>query len=150
MRELKILNKKQIKDVFEIIENQWGADLELEHAFLISPQKKIYIVNKEISKIDFSILNINNIGLYFGELTKNNELRLSIEGSQIVGEKANKNVVEINKNQAQQWFRGEFVETKEQGNAFVILKHEKDFLGCGRLVDGKVLNYVPKARRILS
>ena len=148
MRELRILNKKQIKSILSIIKNQWGTDLEIEHAFLMSPKNKIYLVNKDISKLDLSKLNINNIGLYFGELTKNNELRLSIEGSQIVGEKAKKNVIEVNEKQAKQWFRGEFVETKEQGNAFVILKHNKDFLGCGRLVDGKVLNYVAKARRI--
>ncbi len=150
MRELKILNKRQIKSILNIIKNQWDADLEIEHAFLMSPKKRIYIVNKDISKIDLSNLNINNIGLYFGELTKNNEIRLSIEGSQIVGKKARKNVVDVNEKQAKQWFRGEFVETKEQGNGFVILKHNKNFLGCGRLVDGKVLNYVAKARRISS
>lgn len=150
MRKLKILNKKQIKSILEKVNKQWGAELKTDCAFLMSPKNKIYIVDKDISKIDMSKLRINNIGLYFGEIAKNNELRLSIEGSQIVGKNAKNNVVEVNKKQAKQWFRGEDIEVKQQGNAFVILKHENDFLGCGRLVNGKVLNYVAKARRIQS
>ena len=148
MRKLKILNKKQIRAILKIIKEQWGAGLEPEHAFLMSPKNKIYIVNKDISKIDFSKLNINNVGLYFGELTKNHEFRLSIEGSQIVGKSAKKNIVELNKNQARKWFRGEDIETEQQAMGFVILKHDGDFLGCGRLIKGRILNYVAKARRV--
>lgn len=147
MRKLKILNKKEIKGILEKIKKQWSAELELDYAFLLSPKNKLYIVNRDVSKVEFNELRINNIGLYFGEL-RNNELRLSIEGAQIVGNKAIKNAVELSKVEVKQWFRGEDIETEQSVEGFVILKHKDDILGCGRYVKGRILNYVPKARRV--
>jgi NOL1/NOP2/fmu family ribosome biogenesis protein len=28
------------------------------------------------------------------------------------------------------------------------VRHGSDFLGCGKLVAGRIINYVPKARRV--
>ncbi|MDP6265579.1 MAG: hypothetical protein QGI00_05705, partial [Candidatus Marinimicrobia bacterium] len=89
------------------------------------------------------------IGMYFCE-TRNDKIRLSIEGSQIVGPKAMKNIVEINSLQVKQWMKGEDLEIENKGdyNGFVIIKHNNDFLGTGKYKDGKVLNYVGKSRRV--
>ena len=38
------------------------------------------------------------------------------------------------------------MDTKLYG--FVIIKNRDDFLGCGRVVDSKLLNYVQKERRV--
>ena len=94
MKNLKILNKKEIKKIMQLIEKQWNAKLKLGYAFLKTEKGKIYIVNEDISKLDLSKLRINSIGLYFGEL-RGDELRLSIEGSQIIGKNASKNVIVI-------------------------------------------------------
>jgi len=53
----------------------------------------------------------------------------------------------INSIQAMQWLKGQDIDIKGNYKGFVILKHENDFLGTGKYKDGKVLNYVPKARR---
>lgn len=37
-------------------------------------------------------------------------------------------------------------ESSEKG--FVIISNGKDFFGSGRVKDGKILNYVPKVRRL--
>jgi len=147
MPELKILNSKEIKEILKLIESQWGAKLKLEYAFLRNPKNRIFIVNKDIGKINFSQLRINSIGLYFCEIDKLG-IRLSIEGSQIVGPKAVKNIVEINEEQTKQWFKGEDLEIKGDYLGFVILKHNNDFLGNGKYKDGKILNYVGKSRRV--
>ncbi|MBI4140217.1 hypothetical protein HY485_00100, partial [Candidatus Woesearchaeota archaeon] len=102
-----------------------------------------------VDQIDFSKLRINSIGLYFAEF-RNNELRLSIEGSQIIGPKATKNVVELNNDELKQWLRGEDLEKECDENGFVIIKHGNDYLGCGKIKEGKVLNFVPKARRLMN
>ena len=34
------------------------------------------------------------------------------------------------------------------GKGYVIIRHEGDYLGCGKYVDGKILNHVPKERRL--
>ena len=149
MPQLKILNSREIKEIYSLIEKQWGAKLKLDCAFLKNQKNRVFIVNKDISKIDLSKLRINSIGMYFCEADKIG-IRLSIEGSQIVGPKATKNIAEINEEQAKKWFKGEDLEIKENYSGFVILKNNDDFLGTGRYKEGKILNYVGKERRISS
>src|SRR3989338_8301353 len=148
MHQLKILNGKEIKEILKLIEKQWGAKLKLDYAFLKNPKNRVFIINKEdISKIELEKLRINSIGMYFCEIDKLG-IRLSIEGSQIIGKKAEKNIVEINEEQAKQWFKGEDLEIKGNYSGFVIIKHNNDFLGNGNYKNGKILNYVSKSRRV--
>lgn len=148
MPQLKILNSKEIKQILKLIENQWNAKLKLDHAFLKNNKNRVFIVNKDISKIDLSKLRINSIGMYFCE-TRNNEIRLSIEGSQLVGPKSSKNIIEIDEEQTKQWLKGEDLEIKENNHSgFLIIKHNNYFLGTGRFKNNKILNYVSKSRRI--
>ena len=144
--ELKILNRKKIKEILALIKKQWGADFRTELAFLMNTQNKIFLVNKEVFNLNLEKLRINSIGLYFGEL-KNNELRLSIEGSQLIGKNAKLNTIKLDEKQSMQWLKGEDISIKGNYNGFVILKYNNDFLGTGKYKDGKVLNFVPKARR---
>jgi NOL1/NOP2/fmu family ribosome biogenesis protein len=78
----------------------------------------------------------------------NEELRLSIEGSQIIGKVAKRNVLELDDDLAKKWMSGEDFEIKTELNGFVIIKNRVDFLGCGRVAKGKLFNYVPKERRV--
>ena len=149
MSELKILNSKEVKEILKLIENQWNAKLKLNYAFLKNNKNRVFIVNKDISKIDFSKLRINSLGMYFCEINTPN-IRLSIEGSQIIGPTATKNIVEINEEQTKQWFKGEDLEFKGDYNGFVIIKNNNDFLGSGQYKDGRVLNYISKSRRVNS
>ncbi len=146
MLKLKILNRKKIKEILALIKKQWGADFSTELVFLMNNEDKLFLVNKEVFNLNLEKLRINSIGLYFGEI-KSNELRLSIEGSQMIGNKAKKNFVELNKKQAMDWLKGQDIDAEGDYRGFVILKHENDFLGTGKYKDGKVFNYVPKARR---
>lgn len=147
MQELKILNSREIKEILKLIEAQWGVKPVLNFAFLKNNHGRVFIINKEIKDIDLSKLRINTIGMYFCEIDDKG-IRLSIEGSQIIGPKAEKNIAEINEAQCKQWLRGEDLEIKEGYSKFVILKHKDDFFGTGKYKDGKILNYVNKGRRV--
>ena len=146
MPELKFLNRKETKEIMELIEKQWGAKLKLDYAFLKNSKNRIFIVNKEINKIDLERLRINSIGTYFCDLE--NGIRLSIEGSQIIGPKATKNIAEINESQVKQWLKGEDLEVNEKFDGFVVIKNNDDFLGTGKYRNGQILNYVNKSRRV--
>ena len=148
MPELKILNSKEIKEIYGLIEKQWGAKLKLDYGFLKNNKNRIFVVNKDISKIDFSKLRLNSVGMYFCEIDSRG-IRLSIEGSQIVGPKAAKNIVELDEEETKKWLKGEDLEKECKGcSGFVILKNNKDFLGNGKYANGKLLNYVGKSRRV--
>ena len=147
MPELKILNNKEIKEILKLIENQWGAKLKLDYGFLKNNKNRIFIISKDISKIDLSKLRLNSVGMYFCEIDKHG-IRLSIEGSQIVGLTAVRNVVELDEQDTKKWFKGEDLEIKGDYSGFLIIKHNNDFLGTGKYANGKVLNYVGKGRRV--
>ena len=152
----KILNKKEIKKILAIIKTQWNAEPELDYAFFLSEKDRVYIVNKEIGDYDLSRLRINSVGIYFGELF-NGTLRLSIEGAQIVGPSAKRNVAELKDEEIKKWLNGQDITNDEcrmtndefgELSGFVIIKNKKDFYGCGKVTGERILNFVPKIRRV--
>ena len=148
MQELKILNGKEIKEIYGLIEEQWGAKVKLDYGFLKNQKNKVFVINKEISNVDTSKLRINSLGMYFCEFDSLG-IRLSIEGSQIIGPKAEKNIVELNEEETKRWFKGEDIEKEcKDCKGFVILKNKNDFLGSGKYANKKILNYVSKTRRV--
>jgi len=144
---LKILNKKQIKEILALIKQQWNADIDLDYAFLQDKEDKIFIINKAFAELDLTKLRINNMGLYIAQKMIDG-IRLSIEGSQLIGPKAKKNVLELDDKQSKQWLRGEDTEIETELKNYVILKHKNDFLGTGKIKQNKILNYIPKIRRL--
>ncbi len=147
MQNLKILNSKERKKILGLLEENWGFNEKLDYVFLETEKRKIYIAKKEIFDLDTSQLRVNSVGIYFAEARVG--IRLSIEGSQIVGPKAAKNVVELDDKEARQWMEGNDLDKPVETESFVILKHNNDFLGSGKSTkEGKILNYVPKTRRL--
>jgi len=149
MQKLEILNKKEVKAILFLLEKQFSFSDELDYAFLQSEKGKIFIIKKDVAGIDFKKLRINTIGLYFASVN-DSEIRLTIEGSQLVGPYSKKNILELNKEEAKQWMNGIDLEKEADLNGFVLIKHNDDFLGCGKIKEKKILNFVPKERRINS
>lgn len=144
------LRSKEIKALGKALQERWNTSLDIDCAFFQSKNKKIRLITRDIAKIGSKKLRIDSFGLYFGQLEKN-KLRLSIEGSQIIGKGAKRNVVEISHSDAKRWLAGNDIsitEPKNCTNGYVIIKSGKDFLGCGYLKHGIVKNFIPKARRI--
>ncbi len=145
---LRILPTKQIKFFKKLIKEQWGADFKDDFVFLMSTKNRIYLAHKDIGKVNLNKLKINTIGMYFAEFRKE-KLRLSIEGSQLIGPLAKKNVVELPDVFIIPWLRGIDIAFKAEGSDFVIIKNKSDFMGCGKVMQDKILNFIPKARRLM-
>lgn len=146
---LKILNNKEIKKIKILLKEQYGFEEKLDYVFLQNEKDKIYITNKDISKVNLDNIKINTIGLYFGQL-KEGKLRLSIDGSQLIGKYCKKNVAEIDNKKAIDWLKGQDInfDNSFESNIFIILKNGNDFIGCGKYSNGKILNFVSKPRRL--
>ncbi|MCX6710375.1 MAG: hypothetical protein NTV63_05520 [Candidatus Woesearchaeota archaeon] len=156
--EFKILNSKETREIIKMISEQWGCNLKdtPEYdgwGFIENNEERIFLVTRDIGRIEFSRLRANSAGLYFGEL-KNGMLRLSIEGSQIVGKLAKKNLFEMNYEQCGKWMKGEDIEAaghdeiSNDNSGFLIMKYQNNFLGSGRYKEGRIINFVPKTRRL--
>ena len=146
IKNFEAMNGKQAKTVFRLLKEQWGAEFRRDAAFL-QKENDVFLISRDLDRIDLRQLNVNSLGLYFGELRRGT-LRLSIEGSQIIGPKAKKNVLEIDQSQSELWMKGEDLESNSySGTGFAIVRHGSDFLGCGRIKEGRLINFVPKSRR---
>ncbi len=147
-KKIEFLKSKEAKEITKIIEQQWGVKLDWtdKYFFIINNKEKLFIVNKEIREIELEKLRIDKLGLYVAEVS--GQIRLSIEGSQMTGPLAKKNIVEINEDQMSSWMQGNDLEIKGNYSGFIIIKHNNDYLGTGRYSEGKIFNHVPKSRRI--
>jgi NOL1/NOP2/fmu family ribosome biogenesis protein len=147
MQQLEILNGKKVKEILSLISEQWGCDWKTDLVFLLSSNDKINVISRDLEKLDTDKIKIDALGMYFAAI-ENGELRLSIEGSQIIGPLAEHNVVELTDEETKKWVSGEDLEKETDWTRFVLIKHNKDFLGTGRVKDKKILNYFPKSRRV--
>lgn len=165
MKNLQILNSKEVKHLLEKLKEQYGLEVnkkELGYAFLMNKDNRIYIITKDIANINVEELKIDAIGLYFGEQYKES-IRLSIEGAQIVAKTATKGIVTISYNQMISWIKGEDIPwnieegDEDIGKDFIIVKYHNpktsttDILGCGKYneKEKKLMNYVSKSRKLV-
>ncbi len=148
MQNYTILNSKQIKIIMKALSDQFGFLEKLEYVFLRTNKGKVYLVNRDIERIDLEKIRINSMGLYFGEHLSSGEFRLSIEGSQMIGPKSSKNIYELDKESLKVWFKGQDMEIEDDRNAFVLIKYNDEFCGCGKIKNKRLLNFVGKVRRI--
>lgn len=152
MQKLEILNSRAKKPIFEQIKKQWGVSFKTDIVFLRSSKEKIYLINRDIERVDTSRLKVDSTGMYFCALT-GTDIRLTIEGSEMIGKHATKNVLEIDAAQMRLWLKGQDLELGELSSdlsGFVIIKCKTDFLGTGKIRGNEVLNFTPKNRRILA
>lgn len=140
------MRNKDIKQVLSLIQEQFDCGIKGEHLFLISKNDKVYVTNPELQKINTDNLKINNTGSYFGKIERGG-FRLSIEGSEML-DKPQKNILELTDEEFQAYMAGEnlVLDTKQE-NAYKIIKYKKHFVGCGRVSNNVLLNYIPKSRR---
>ncbi len=142
---LKSFSNKEKKLLLKQLQDQFDFSGKLDYSLFINQDKKIFIFNKD-AEINFSKIKANSLGLYFANLK--NELRLTIEGSQIIGPYSKKNILEVNEDQLQDWIHGRDMETDKKFEGFVLIRNKNDFYGTGRYKEGKMLNFVPKERRL--
>ncbi|MHA1208383.1 MAG: methyltransferase RsmF C-terminal domain-like protein [Candidatus Freyarchaeota archaeon] len=134
------------EEISKIVLEQFGARVGFR--FKEMGKGKIYAY-KECKVLEDKPIDATHYGVYFGRLEKDG-LRLTIEGAQLIGETAKKNVIELDYDEAVKWMRGEDFQLESEYQGYVVLKWKNYFLGCGKLKNGVVKNFVPKDRRIID
>ena len=148
MKNFQIFNTRDVKQLLSVLKVQFSYEDKLDYVFLLTPKDRLYAVDRDVFDFELNRLRIDTLGLYFGTYI-DNKLRLSIEGSQIIGPKCNKNILELDAEEMKQWMKGIDID-KNNAEGLYLIKHEEDFLGTGKIVKGKLYNYVPKTRRVLT
>jgi len=108
---------------------------------------------KEMQELQNSA-RVEVIGLYMFN-TYEEGIRLSLDAIHLLKNQIKKNILEINEKQAEEWMRGQDIiladedkeKWKSEEKGFKIMKNKDDFIGCGKLLADRIVNYLPKERR---
>lgn len=150
MENLIPLNNKKVKAILTTLKEQFGYESDdlKEYAFFLKRKdQSIKIITRDVEKIMGANLNIDSMGLRIGKHLADGIL-LSIEGAQLIGPKSNKNIIELEYDDMRRWLKGFDYEVDNDDNKFVLIKYKDDFIGTGKQKNGKVINNIPKGRRL--
>jgi len=148
---MKILSASEKKKIVKQLDEQFGIG-KLNFLFARFGKNKIRAYSGSLSKEEIQSLDKETRIEIFGVYAINeneNQLRLNLDFIHLIKDKITKNILGLDKVGASLWLKGQDVEIgEEKGNGFKIIKFGEDFIGCGRVVQGILKNYMPKERRI--
>ncbi|HTY43646.1 MAG TPA: hypothetical protein VMC80_00170 [Patescibacteria group bacterium] len=152
MNYIKILSKKEKQEIEKKLREQFGTG-EIPGMLIKSGQDRLFffsgkITENEIEKMSREI-PVERIGVYFARIL-NDFPKLSIEGSQILQSQIKKNIFELDEKQVDDWMKGRDLQIATGKKGFFIMRYNNDFLGCGKISENKISNFIPKSRRLKS
>lgn len=145
---MKPLPSSQKKLIVKQLNNQYGIT-ELPYLLLRFGKEKLRLYSGNLSKEELldldKNLRIENMGLYFAK--QQGEIRLTLDGLQLLKNQITKNILLINDQQSEQWLKGNDLDIQTD-SSFKVLKNNNEFIGCGKSTGQRITNFVPKERRI--
>lgn len=138
------MSSKGLRELECAVKKQFGCGLPEGLAFYVKEEKKrlkvfAYSGSSE-PRLPFAW-----IGVHFGFLD-DGVFAPSIEGAQLLGEGAVKNVVEVGVECARKYFRGEDITLPAEAEGIVLLKTEGKIIAPAQAKDNKLKNILPKSR----
>ncbi len=148
--ELKILPQKERIKILKKLKFQFGIE-EIPGTLIKKGKEKIFLYTGKLKKEELYLLDkttfVEAVGIYLAKEEGEN-VRLSIEGSQILKDQMTKNIIELTKEESQTWMMGHEVRIKSGFKGLVAMKYENDMLGTGKASEEKITNFIPKSRRL--
>lgn len=145
----KFLSSKEKKQYVEKLDSQFGVT-ELPWLLIETGKDKVRAFSGDLNREDISkiaqLANIELIGMYLFK-EELGGMRFGFDGSMMVKDWIVKNAVDLSDKQVFEWIRGNNLDVKLSKGVYVV-KHSGDVLGCGMSDGEKLINFVPKERRI--
>lgn len=153
MKSIEIIPKRETEEIKQKLEEQFGIK-KIPGVLMRKGKERIFLFQGEISdeeirKID-SVVEIERAGVYIGKIFEpTDEIRLSIEGTQIFKDQISKNIYELKtKDEFEKWMNGQELNIKTNFKGMIIIKYGDEFLGTGKASEEKIGNFIPKNRRL--
>jgi NOL1/NOP2/fmu family ribosome biogenesis protein len=144
----KFIKSGEKKKIIKKLNEQFGIE-KIPHLLIETGKEKLRGYSGILSKeqiLEFcSLTKVEVIGIYL--IRKEYDFRLSFDAASILKNQITKNIIEIDEKQYEKWIRGYDLEIPAQKGTLII-KFNSDFLGCGKSNGEKIINHIPKERRI--
>ena len=153
MQKLTILNSHEVKEIKETLIKEFGFFPSSDFVYLRNETNRIFIINRDLARIDLQKLIVDRVGLYLAEISKE-RVRLSKEGAQWLAQEAKKekkklkNLINLSLEETKRYFKGEDLDKDSgQESRLVLLAYNNKVFGCAQYKQGKILNFLPKEYR---
>ncbi|HLC87391.1 MAG TPA: hypothetical protein VJH65_03910 [Candidatus Nanoarchaeia archaeon] len=146
------MNKHEKEEITNKLNKQFGIK-EIKGMIIKIGAEKLFLyqgdlTEKQIKELE-KIIPVERTGIYFAKIVpKENKIRLSIEGTQLLKDQLSKNIFELDQARAVEWMSGKELNIATGQNDFLIIKYKDNFLGTGKATAEKISNYIPKNRRL--
>ena len=147
---LKIYSSKTRKKLIEQLRERYGIT-EIPKFLFETGKERVRgfagdLTFDELYELD-GITNIEFLGLYLFRADDERSVRLSFDACLLFKEQITNNIIDIDDEQLKLWMRGENLPVAISGGMYII-RHSGDFFGCAVSDGEKLINFVPKERRI--
>jgi NOL1/NOP2/fmu family ribosome biogenesis protein len=147
---IRIIEGREKEKIMEILLEQFGVE-KIPGKIIKRGKEKIFLFTGSLTEREIQNLSqatfVERVGVYFAKENEG-ELRLSIEGTQILKNEIKKNIVELNEEEKETWMMGHEILKKTGLKGFVVIKYKEDMLGTGKASEEKITNFIPKSRRL--
>lgn len=146
----RILSENERKEIEEKLNEQFGIK-KIPGMLLKMGAERIFLFLGDLNEKQIIQLEetapIERIGVYFAKYL-NEQVKLSMEGVDLLKNQITKEIFELNEEQALQWMMGRELDIKTDKQTLLVMKHKDYFLGCGKASKEKIGNFIPKNRRL--
>jgi len=147
--KMQIIRAGEKKKIIEQLNEQFGIE-KVKHLLLRFGKEKIRAFSGNLSSNELltldAYLRIESAGVYIAKQQEDG-IRLTIDGISLFRNQITKNILELTNEQAQEWFKGQDL-LIQIDKSFKILKYKDELIGCGKSTGERIVNFMPKERRI--
>ncbi|MEM1963843.1 MAG: hypothetical protein QW094_05155 [Candidatus Caldarchaeum sp.] len=146
---MKKMEKHELQNLSDEVMRSFGARLQTEgYVFVKTGEGKIRVLSEEAYRAAALFRGVMNAGIYVAKQRKN-FVTLTIEGCKFVSLLPEAHVVELTKEDAVKWMRGDPVKVGKQNHKTVIGRYRGHLLGTALVdINGIAYPQVPKWRRL--
>jgi len=146
---MKILKSSEKKKIMKKLDEQFGIK-NFPYLLLKFGKEKLRIYSGNLSREELMKFDkefrVETVGMYFA-IESNEEIRLSFDAVSLLRDEIKKNIIDINDKQAKEWMIGRDLDIK-YNSTFVVLRNNEMLIGCGKSNGERIINYIPKERRV--
>lgn len=156
-QQLRFIFKAEKKKIMDSL--AYYGIKEIPYLLIESGKEKIRgysgnLLMKELTDLNQEI-GVELAGMYLFHNYGDN-IRLSFDAIYALKDQITENIIELNDEQAIEFLKGrdlmlskeEQEKLKDETFGFKIAKHKDEFLGTCKLIEGRIINYMPKERRL--
>lgn len=148
--QLDIYDSKKRKKLLEQLNERFGIT-QIPGFLFETGKEKIRGFNGDLTIDEIyglsRITNVEFLGLYLFRADEDRSVRLSFDACILFADQISKNIIDIDQHQLTLWMRGENLPMEIQKGMYIV-RHGTDFFGCTVSDGEKLINFVPKERRI--